>query len=336
MFPPVEDAVLQNNPQFAALYGALTSAILNPDGTTKDDKGRAVKERDAVRKELDAHRLKSAKQHLLAQSLSAAVPPEPDGSSRRSRLPSELPEPLLDLLLLLPPLLASAEQSSPDSLQLLLSSPPFTSLEDHMSNLASLVSSSLQSSAVQLARAAYPTTNASFLHRHIPFVPSHIRNLSSDVRQQSVSLAGARSVAANALVRLLQDYTQALTLLIRSLEAKHGGVARSLEFRAADVALEAQFGQVNAEMALWNVRRDLYSPEVREALSNYNNHLRDGQRRLSEAARTARAELVGYGIAIDGEAGDVKKERALREAARAYRDMSQQVEEAQRDLGRLR
>ncbi|KUI73614.1 hypothetical protein VM1G_09211 [Cytospora mali] len=336
MFPLVEDSVLQNNPQFAALYGTLTSAILNPDGTTKDDQSRAVRERDAVRKELDAHRLKSAKQHLLAQSLSAAMPPEPDASSRRSRLPSELPGPLLDLLLLLPPLLASAEQSSPDSLQLLLSSPPFTSLEDHMSSLASLVSSSLQSSAVQLARAAYPTTNASFLHRHIPSVPSHIGNLSSDVRQQSISLAGARSAAANALVRLLQDYTQALTLLIRSLEAKHGGVARSLEFRAADVALEAQFGQVNAEMALWNVRKDLYSPEVREALSNYNNHLRDGQRRLSEAVRTARAELVEYGITIDGEAGDLKKERALREAARAYRDMSQQVEEAQRDLGRLR
>lgn len=336
MLPPVEDSILQNNPQFAALYGTLTSAILNPDGTTKDGQSRAARERDAVRKELDAHRLKAAKQHLLAQSLSAAVPPEPEASTRRARTSSELPEPLLDLLLLLPPLLTSAEHLSPDSLQLLLSSPPFTSLEDHLPSLASLVSSNLQSSAVQLARAAYPTTNASFLHRHIPSVPSHIRDLSSGVRQQSASLAGARLAAANALVRLLQKHTQALILLIRSLEAKHGGVARSLEFRAADVSLEAQFGQVNAETALWNVRKDVYSPEVREALRNYANHLRDGQRRLAEAARTTRAELVDYGIAIDGEAGDARKERAMREAARAYRDMSRQVEDAQRDLSRLR
>lgn len=247
-----------------------------------------------------------------------------------------MPEPLLDLLLLLPPLLTSAEQLSPDSLQLLLSSPPFTSLEDYLPSLANMVSSNLQSSAVQLARAAYPTINASFLHRHIPSVPSHIRDLSSDVRQQSASLAGARLAAANSLVRLLQKHTQALILLIRSLEAKHGGVARSLEFRAAEVSLEAQFGQVSAVSALWNARKDVYSPDVREALRNYASHLQDGQRRLAEAARTARSELVEYGIAIDGEAGDARKERAMREAARAYRDMSRQVEEAQRDLVRLR
>lgn len=50
MIPLVEDSVLQNNPQFAALCGTLTSAILKPDGTTKDDQSRAARERDAVRK----------------------------------------------------------------------------------------------------------------------------------------------------------------------------------------------------------------------------------------------------------------------------------------------
>ena len=50
MFPPVEESVLQSNPQFAALYGTLTSAILNSDGTTKHDQSRAARERDAVRK----------------------------------------------------------------------------------------------------------------------------------------------------------------------------------------------------------------------------------------------------------------------------------------------
>lgn len=50
MLLPVEDAVLQDNPEFAALYNTLTIAILNPDGTTKDDQSRAAKERNAVRK----------------------------------------------------------------------------------------------------------------------------------------------------------------------------------------------------------------------------------------------------------------------------------------------
>lgn len=50
MLPPVEEDVLQNNPEFAALYGTLTTAIINPDGTTKDDQSRAARDRNAVRK----------------------------------------------------------------------------------------------------------------------------------------------------------------------------------------------------------------------------------------------------------------------------------------------
>lgn len=49
MLPPLEEAVLKNNPDFAALYGTLSTAILNPDGTTKDDKSHVARERDAVR-----------------------------------------------------------------------------------------------------------------------------------------------------------------------------------------------------------------------------------------------------------------------------------------------
>lgn len=46
MFPPVDDVVLQNNPDFAALYKTLTIVVLNPDGSTKNN--AAAKERDAV------------------------------------------------------------------------------------------------------------------------------------------------------------------------------------------------------------------------------------------------------------------------------------------------
>ncbi len=47
MLPPVEDAVLRNNPDFAALYTTLTTVILNPDGSTKA--GAAAKERAAIK-----------------------------------------------------------------------------------------------------------------------------------------------------------------------------------------------------------------------------------------------------------------------------------------------
>ncbi|KAI3395765.1 hypothetical protein diail_896 [Diaporthe ilicicola] len=341
MLPPVEEAVLENNPDFAALYGTLTTAILNPDGSTKDDKSPAARERDAVREELDAHRLVSAKQHLLAQAISAAVAPEParpSGRTANKAVPqsSELPEPLLDLLLLLPSLLTSPEEPPSETLQLLLSNPPFSSLDELMPDLASLVSSNLQSSAVQISRAAFPATNASFIHRHVPSLARRIAEMASDLQYQSESLAEARISAANGLIQLLQKQAEALTLLIRSLEAKHGGIARSLEHRAADISLGAQLGQANAETALWNVRKDVYSAEVREALRNYSLHLRDGQLRLREAMRTAQVELEDYGVAVDGRAGDPRKERALREAARAHRETRRQIEDAQSDLGRLR
>lgn len=47
MFPPVEDSVLQNNPDFSNLYNKLTNLVLNPDGSTKQDP--RAKERAAVR-----------------------------------------------------------------------------------------------------------------------------------------------------------------------------------------------------------------------------------------------------------------------------------------------
>lgn len=267
----------------------------------------------------------SAKHHLLAQAISAAVPRA-----------SELPGPLLDLLLLLPPLLTALEDPPPETLHLLLANPPLSSLHEHVQDLASIVSSGLHASAVLIARAAFPATNPSFTHRQVPSLARRTAELSSRLDRQSDSLAAARLAATNALTLLLQAQTEALLLLVRSLEAKHGGIARSLEHRAAHVSLEAQLGQANAETALWNVRKDVYSPEVREALVNYAVHLRDGRLRLREAMRTAQLELQDYGVAVDGRAGDPRKERALRETARAYRDTRRQIEDAQNDLSRLR
>lgn len=46
MFPPVEDTVLKNNPDFAALHKTLTTMVLSPNGATKNDP--VAKERAAV------------------------------------------------------------------------------------------------------------------------------------------------------------------------------------------------------------------------------------------------------------------------------------------------
>lgn len=242
-------------------------------------------------------------------------------------------------------MLTNAEQLSPESTSLLLSSPPFTSLDALLPDLASLVSTNLQSSAVQLARAANPGTNASFLHRHIASVPGHIDALAASVAQETRALAVARAAAADALVRLLDGHTRALARVLGALEAKHGPVARSLELRGHEAALEAARGEVGAASALWAARRDVYAPEVREALRNYALHVRDGQRRLREAVRSAEAVLAEYGVRFEGAeggggggdgSGDANRERRFREIARAHRDARRQIDEAKRDLNRLR
>lgn len=51
MFPPVEDSILQNNPDFTNLYNKLTNVVLNPDGSTKNDP--RAKERATVREVRD-------------------------------------------------------------------------------------------------------------------------------------------------------------------------------------------------------------------------------------------------------------------------------------------
>lgn len=47
MLPPVKDAVLVANPNFAALYKTLTTRILEPDGSTQKDLAQAERAANA-------------------------------------------------------------------------------------------------------------------------------------------------------------------------------------------------------------------------------------------------------------------------------------------------
>ncbi|KAK1719640.1 hypothetical protein BDP67DRAFT_392724 [Colletotrichum lupini] len=350
MLPPVEASVLQNNPEFAALHHTLTTAILNPDGSTRKP---ATKEHDAIQNELADHRFTAAKEHLLISAISNTAPPEPktapprtfsrtntssqpqssssgNGTTQQQQQP--LPEPLLDLLLLLPPLLTSPEPLSPESATILLSNPPFTDFQCLLPQLGDLISSTLHTSAVSLARIANPTTNPSFLHRAVPGLQTTYHKLASDVSQSKLALARERLRAADTLTQCLDEHAAALTLLVRSLEAKHGVVARSLEFRAAETGLEAQRAEADAVAAREGVRREVYSSEMVAALTNYSAHLRDARMRLEGTLMTLRAELEGYGVGVEGEEG---KARTMKEMARKKRQMERELEDASRDLARL-
>ncbi|ORY58562.1 uncharacterized protein BCR38DRAFT_489480 [Pseudomassariella vexata] len=369
MLPPVDDAVFINNPDFAELYKSLTANILNPDGSTKNDAG--AKKRDAVQEELKYHRLEATKQHLLQQALSTTSPPssqapKPSAQHRRtksqlSRLTkpqeaTQLPPELLDLLVLLPPFLSRASTLLRPDLEALLSTPPFSEIIHLLPQLTPLVSSHLITQASTLARILHPSTNPSFIHRSIPQIHPTTQSLLATLATQSATLSQARLSATSSLVSHLNHHTDALVILLRALEAKHGPSAYSSELQASQGALAAQLWSEALQLLLWQTRGTVYPPEAKVALTNYRRHLRDAKMRLVDSIRIKETELRDYGVFVEGaDAGkdegrervrgrqmigggkgnDEAKERMMREMGRVWKEMEERLEEIQKDLERL-
>ncbi|KAK4196992.1 hypothetical protein QBC40DRAFT_233129 [Triangularia verruculosa] len=363
MIPPIDDLVLQQNPEFAALYTTLTTVILNPDASTRKDPN--AKKRAAVRKELDNHRLQTAKHHLLINAISTAVPtselPPPPPTEKPILLrrptrsqsqsqsqpqgyqppplplaqpkPPPLPQTLLDLLLLLPPLLTPTTTSPipPSHLPLLLSNPPFSSLPSHIPQLSSFLSQSLHTTALTLTRLSQPTINPSFLHRSIPSLAAFTTTQQETLQHKKYSLLRSRLSLAASVSNLLDQQIYVLSKFIKSLEAKHGPISRSLEYSAAETALVAQKQELEIKSIGRAVKKEVYSPEAVAALENYSRHLRDAKCRLGERIKGLEGELGEY----HSRDGERDKERKMKEMARVYVDMERQLEEVRKDLERL-
>ncbi|OAA56143.1 hypothetical protein SPI_07754 [Niveomyces insectorum RCEF 264] len=381
MLPPLDNSVLQNNPEFATLYSKLTTVILDSDGSTRNDAG--AKESNAAKQRGDIARHQGAKSRLLAHVISTTAAPLLVSAAAMAAAPrtkhsqvgvdtrrlarsaarpnlqqtnTELPAELLDLILLLPPLLhLASERGNPapapapsflskNDMNLLLSSPPFTSFSTYLPELATFASETLQALALGLARVTHPSTNPSFLHRTIPSLATHIATLQGSVALTKTKLLATRQETVTALVSLLDQQATALVAFLRTLETKHGPIARSLELRAAEVALTAQAGEWDVHNTLAATRQSVYPPEAVDALRNYSDHLRNSKGRLNETLREKHALLQDYGV--DGSARRTEenterrdhesgKERALREIARVYRDTEKQLQHVQCDLARL-
>lgn len=184
--------------------------------------------------------------------------------------------------------------------------------------------------ALNLARITHSNTNPSYLHRHIPTLASSFAALAKAEGDAHRALVSARLESLTTLLGLLDTYTTSLTHLIRSLEAKHGVVARSVDLRASHTTLQAQHTQTNVESALHKGRSEIYTPQAQTALRNYASHVRDAKIRTEERVKGLMAELGEYGVGVDE-----AKERKMREMARVYRDMGRQMDDANGDLERL-
>lgn len=333
--------------------------------------------------ELKAYRLKAARVQLLRAAISTAIPhprlgrpdeteaaaehekeeeeqqqqqqqkrgqyPHRRTKSRPQPRAPSLPPDLTELLILLPPFLNNASTLLPSSITLLLASPPFTSLPALFPQIVDIVSARLTAQAKALARVLSPTTNPSYVHRVIPSLPSIASTLTADLADLRSKLSRARLATTAALTRHLHQHTEALAVLLRALEAKHGPVSASSELRAVEARQEAQAWALASEALLWETRRQAYPPEARVALATYRQHLRDAGRRLEDGARVREAELADYGVDVARRDSrlpgrdrrgtvtvDKNKERTMREMARLWREMETRLREIRYDLNRLR
>ncbi|KAK3952982.1 hypothetical protein QBC32DRAFT_339994 [Pseudoneurospora amorphoporcata] len=383
MLPPIDNSVLENNPQFANLYKGLTELLLNEDGSTKlPPQNPVAQEREAVTEELNKHRLKAAEETLLIHALSTTGPDpvpipveQPDSKLEKSipgglprvqrrferqrltqpppaSIPPNLKQPLTDLLLLLPSFL-SLDFTSPDSeqtpildaesLALILTSPPLSQLPSLLPHLGPLLSATLHSRALELAdiiRLSHPssintTTTTSNTHRQISHLPAKVSCLISETRPMlEASVLTSRLAIAEAARDLLSKYTVALSHLVKTLEAKHGPVARSLEFKASETALLAAKAEKECEVVMLGVKKEVYTLEVRRALASCLEWLVGEQKRVGEEIERGTDLLGLYGVMV-GEGGDPEKEKVMREIARVYGEMEREVDVVRRDLERL-
>ncbi|KAG4417927.1 hypothetical protein IFR04_008981, partial [Cadophora malorum] len=311
MLPPIDDAILQSNPRFAALHTTLAKQILNPNGSTKVHP--AQKERDAVSEALKASRFRSAKSQLLKSALRNLDLSSPSSTSTstitttksgrqsqiqqpkpQSQIQATLPPDLLELIILLSSHLSSPTSLTPSQSKTLHSTPLWSTLPTHLPRIASLLSTHLQTQTLSLCRLLSPSTNPSFLHRHIPKLHPSIVELQLSIKDRRTQLAKRRADLVTHTTTLLTLHHLATALLIRTLEqSTHGSFSRHIKARSEFLSLKASQLLSETQTKKQKGEKMLYTDEVRNALENYVRELRMGRERGRE--RRAQAERTLWG-----------------------------------------
>lgn len=241
------------------------------------------------------------------------------------------------MIILLTLHLTTPQLNASDTL-LLINSPAYTSLPLHLDTISILLSAHLSSQALPLTRLLHPNTNASFLHRSIPSLPTALSALLARVSELRAHISTSRSSLTTLTVKVLRTYTSCAESIIRILEqSKHGSIARHSRASAELLSLQAATTKSEVEQKAILARGLVYTPDARLALKTYAEHLRDGRARLGMRKRDAEAELARYGVGRrerDGEGA--RKQKVMEEIAKVWGEMEREMEDVRRDIERLR
>ncbi|KAI9643135.1 hypothetical protein NHQ30_008870 [Ciborinia camelliae] len=288
--------------------------------------------------------IEAAKSQILISSLSSLdiSPPPPIPAKPRTRTSqpapprkaAELPDDLVELIILLTTKLSLPSSSIPKAdTALLESTPTYHTLPTHLPQLCALLSTNLHNTALALSRILSPTTNASFLHRQIPSLLPTTLTLQSSLVSDSHTLALARTSIINTTAHLLKLYHHATILIIQILErSKHGPLTRHTITKISHLSLQSRTLSHELQLKYLQGEKIIYDERTVEALQNYMRELRGGRERLKERAKVKERDLWGYGVGRE----DGGKEKIMREIARVFAELSIEVDEVKKDVQRLR
>ncbi|KAI9753272.1 MAG: hypothetical protein M4579_005245 [Chaenotheca gracillima] len=126
---------------------------------------------------------------------------------------------------------------------------------------------------------------------------------------------------------VLDAFGNLFDTIIRTLEqTKHGSMARNVKAQADHLAVAAESTEAKLRLTKHDAMSAIYTPEVKEALIRYEEHLRDTDARLQQRAKTAEEILARYASMGGDEVKDIVKR---------YGEVTKDIEMTRADIKRL-
>ncbi|KAI6815763.1 hypothetical protein KC332_g2939 [Hortaea werneckii] len=304
MLPLADASVLGANPKFAALYRDLSSNKLNTDGTSKLD-AKALKEREALQKDIQTAQVESAKRQIVHSGLSNLI-----------YRGDELPEELQDLVGITA---ASLAGDIGDEDKDIIAS-ELERFHEYTPRIAEAISKNTQKDATALASLLSPN-NAPCVED----LADTIQKVQETLATSTSRLSELRISLAQEIPALHELYREIIETSIRILEQTiHGSVARGIKAKADYLAVVAEGMSKKLGLQHGQLMQQIYTPEIQQILRNKQEDLDAESLSLKRKVREMDEKLAAY-----------RQERGMKQMVGEYAELLRETERVEREIDRL-
>ncbi|KAL1648859.1 putative alpha-1,6-mannosyltransferase mnn11 [Diplodia intermedia] len=200
---------------------------------------------------------------------------------------------------------------------------------EHIVPISRALSAHLKSTAVQLCRIASPETDPN--PGTIRSLPSIAQDQQDDVAASTAALASHRVALADLAAATLDAQTRLVEVVVRVLEQTvHGSAARAARAKAEHLAAVAKGLELKLSVVTLTSRGE---GELERAVEGYGRWLRGEREELDHRKAIAEDRLRDFEEAGGGGGGG--KGGMLREIARRYAEVEEEIARVRGEVGRL-